>query len=58
MTELKMRSDTRAGYAVRRLKRDEVDITRDWAAAEGWNPGLHPARRRTQRPLNWSGGSG
>jgi hypothetical protein len=31
------------GYAVRRLQRGEVSLTRDWAAAEGWNPGLHDA---------------
>src|SRR5262245_5403196 len=36
-------SDTRSGYAVRRLKRGEVGLTRGWAAAEGWNPGLYDA---------------
>lgn len=28
---------------VRPLQRDELDIVLDWAAAEGWNPGLHDA---------------
>ena len=30
-------------YAIRTMSRKEVDIAVDWAAAEGWNPGLHDA---------------
>jgi GNAT superfamily N-acetyltransferase len=32
-----------AGYEVRPLSRDEVDVALGWAAAEGWNPGRHDA---------------
>lgn len=28
---------------IRRLTRGELDLVLDWAAAEGWNPGLHDA---------------
>ena len=28
---------------LRSLRRDELDTALDWAAAEGWNPGLHDA---------------
>lgn len=28
---------------IRPLRRDELDLVIDWAAAEGWNPGLHDA---------------
>ena len=28
---------------IRRMTRREVDIAIDWAAAEGWNPGLYDA---------------
>lgn len=31
------------GYTVRRMRRDEVQLAVDWAAVEGWNPGLHDA---------------
>jgi GNAT superfamily N-acetyltransferase len=31
------------GYAVRAMKRAEVGTAIDWAAAEGWNPGVHDA---------------
>jgi len=31
------------GYAIRTMMRQEIDIAVDWAAAEGWNPGLHDA---------------
>jgi hypothetical protein len=41
MTNLEMRSDTRSDYAVRRLKRGEVGLTRAWAAAEGGSLGRH-----------------
>ncbi|MGC9514862.1 GNAT family N-acetyltransferase [Methanocrinis sp.] len=30
-------------YTIRRMRRDEVELAIDWAAAEGWNPGLHDA---------------
>jgi ribosomal protein S18 acetylase RimI-like enzyme len=33
-------TDTRAEFRVRRMRRDEVALVREWAAAEGWNPGL------------------
>jgi len=28
---------------IRTMRRDEVDLAVEWAAAEGWNPGLHDA---------------
>ncbi|MGB3944923.1 MAG: GNAT family N-acetyltransferase [Methanothrix sp.] len=31
------------GYTIRRMRRDEVELAVDWAAEEGWNPGLHDA---------------
>jgi ribosomal protein S18 acetylase RimI-like enzyme len=31
------------GYRIRSMARDEIAIALDWAAAEGWNPGLHDA---------------
>jgi len=30
-------------YTIRTMDRNEIDIAIDWAAAEGWNPGLHDA---------------
>ncbi len=30
-------------YTIRTATRDEIDLMVDWAAAEGWNPGLHDA---------------
>ena len=30
-------------YIMRTATRDELDLLIDWAAAEGWNPGLHDA---------------
>ncbi len=30
-------------YRIRRMTRADVDLALDWAAAEGWNPGLHDA---------------
>jgi hypothetical protein len=30
-----------AGYRIDRMTRAEADILDAWAAAEGWNPGLH-----------------
>ena len=32
-----------AALTFRPLRRDEVDLLVDWAAREGWNPGLHDA---------------
>jgi GNAT superfamily N-acetyltransferase len=31
-------------YVVRYMKPEEVQLAADWAAAEGWNPGLHDAK--------------
>jgi GNAT superfamily N-acetyltransferase len=31
------------GYTIRTMSRAELQLTLDWAAAEGWNPGLHDA---------------
>ncbi len=30
-------------YLIKTMKPNEVDIAVDWAAKEGWNPGLHDA---------------
>jgi GNAT superfamily N-acetyltransferase len=30
-------------YEMRRMRREELDIAIEWAATEGWNPGLHDA---------------
>jgi hypothetical protein len=30
-------------YTIRTMNRHKVDIVVDWAAEEGWNPGLHNA---------------
>jgi GNAT superfamily N-acetyltransferase len=30
-------------YLIRTMTRKELDLATDWAAAEGWNPGLHDA---------------
>jgi len=35
--------DERPDFSIRRMRRDEVDLAIEWAAAEGWNPGLHDA---------------
>lgn len=32
-----------ADYIMRAARREEMDLLIDWAAAEGWNPGLHDA---------------
>lgn len=32
-----------AGYVTRNMTRDEVALAVEWAAREGWNPGLHDA---------------
>jgi GNAT superfamily N-acetyltransferase len=34
---------SRSDYVTRSMTRAEVDLAIDWAAAEGWNPGLHDA---------------
>ncbi len=31
------------GYAIRTMTRQEIDLAVEWAAAEGWNPGLEDA---------------
>ncbi len=36
-----MATEARAGVTVRCMERAEVDLIREWATAEGWNPGLH-----------------
>ncbi len=30
-------------YRIRTMSRDEIDIAIEWAASEGWNPGLYDA---------------
>lgn len=30
-------------YKIRSMNRKEVDIAIEWAAKEGWNPGIHDA---------------
>jgi ribosomal protein S18 acetylase RimI-like enzyme len=35
--------DRNEAFHVRRMARDEVDLAVEWAAQEGWNPGLHDA---------------
>ena len=32
------------GLVVRRMSEADLERALDWAAAEGWNPGLHDAR--------------
>jgi len=32
-----------SGYKIRPMKRDEMNLAVEWAAAEGWNPGLNDA---------------
>ena len=34
---------TSDGFVIRTMTRGELDIAIEWAAAEGWNPGLHDA---------------
>src|SRR5260221_13716584 len=34
---------TSAGLRIRALGQDEIGLAIEWAAAEGWNPGLHDA---------------
>jgi len=35
-------------YTIRVMTRKEVDTAVEWAASEGWNPGLHDADCYTQ----------
>lgn len=28
-------------YRIRPMHREEIDLAIEWAAAEGWNPGIH-----------------
>ena len=30
-------------YSIRTMGREDVDVAIEWAAQEGWNPGLHDA---------------
>ena len=32
------------GFAIRRMTEADLELALDWAAAEGWNPGLHDGR--------------
>ena len=34
---------SRTDFEIRNMRRDELDVLVDWAAREGWNPGLHDA---------------
>lgn len=34
---------TSPSFEIRPMRRDELDLAIDWAASEGWNPGLHDA---------------
>src|SRR5690606_30798068 len=34
---------TTGNYNIRAMTREELDTAVEWAAAEGWNPGLHDA---------------
>ncbi len=34
---------TKGSFMIRHMAKYEVDVAVDWAAAEGWNPGLHDA---------------
>lgn len=36
-----MATDTHTEFRVRRMKRDEIALVREWSFGEGWNPGLH-----------------
>jgi len=39
-----MSGDPDASFTVDQLTRDELDVVVDWAAAEGWNPGIGDAQ--------------
>lgn len=38
-----VRSSFEGAFRVRRMSRSELDLAVEWAAREGWNPGLHDA---------------
>lgn len=38
-----MNNPSMAEFTIRPMAREQLDIGIDWAAAEGWNPGLHDA---------------
>ena len=40
---LRERGMSNSGYKIRPMKRDEMNLAVEWAAAEGWNPGLNDA---------------
>ncbi|MGY6276003.1 GNAT family N-acetyltransferase [Methylomonas sp. MgM2] len=39
-------------YSIRRMRADEIQIAIDWAAREGWNPGIHDAQTFYQADPN------
>ncbi len=39
-------------YMIRRMRADEIQIAIDWAAQEGWNPGIHDAQTFYQADNN------
>ncbi len=39
-------------FSIRRMRADEIRIAVDWAAREGWNPGLHDAQTFHQADPN------
>lgn len=39
-------------YTIRRMRADEIQIAIDWAAQEGWNPGIHDANTYYQADSN------
>ncbi len=39
-------------FEIRRMRSDEIQLAIDWAAAEGWNPGLHDAQAFYQADSN------
>lgn len=40
---LNKKSQSSEKFKIRVMRREEIDIAIDWAANEGWNPGLHDA---------------
>jgi ribosomal protein S18 acetylase RimI-like enzyme len=43
MTGKEKGMSTEHGFSIRTMNRAEVELAIEWAAAEGWNPGLHDA---------------
>ena len=35
--------ETSRGFSIRQMTRAELELALEWAAEEGWNPGLHDA---------------